>query len=465
MHHQLILVLSLISYNYQKNFIVFTIFITSLVFLFLLNINSIDEEIDSVQIKESNEQFLNQLINGKSNELTLPLYLNRKINYKTNQINLKIFDNCCYDLTYEYTGGKPGGFIDEIFGKLIFITGDGRFFSIDVRENFSNANELIRTEMSSNITDVIEDINLFSKSRISIRGIKAYEDKVFFSYIDEVSENCFTLSVAKGEFDFNLNNVHISSFYKPNQCLQTEGDVELNLGSQEECLKDVDCLKAERGFNLHSSGGQIEFYKDNLIIAVGEFGITPEAQNDNNIFGKIISIDLDNKEIKLVSKGHRNIQGMALKDDLLYTTEHGPVGGDEVNLINLNEKYEVLNYGWPVASYGSIIENKYKEEAPAYNSHEKYNFVEPINYFNPSIGISSLNITSKNSLLISSLKANKIFVINKNHKQKIFGGNNLRSVGINLGDRIRDIHYSKTYNLYYIVFETRPSLGIMSLDN
>ena len=69
----------------------------------------------------------------------------------------KIFDNCCYDLTYEYTGGKPGGFIDEIFGKLIFITGDGRFFSIDVRENFSNANELIRTEMNSNITDVIED--------------------------------------------------------------------------------------------------------------------------------------------------------------------------------------------------------------------------------------------------------------------------------------------------------------------
>ena len=74
------------------------------------------------------------------------------------------------------------------------------------------------------------------------------------------------------------------------------------------------------------------------------------------------------------------------------TTEHGPLGGDEVN-INKNIFYK-NNYGWPISSYGEHYPNMVSEDAyekaPLYKSHSQYGFIEPIKYFVPSIGISQI---------------------------------------------------------------------------
>ena len=97
--------------------------------------------------------------------------------------------------------------------------------------------------------------------------------------------------------------------------------------------------------------------------------------------------------------GHRNPQGLYYHQDLnyLFSTEHGPSGGDEINILDLNKDYtEVPNYGWPMASYGRhYFDNnddndiRYKL-SPLKKSHSENGFIEPLRYFDPSVGISQV---------------------------------------------------------------------------
>ena len=71
------------------------------------------------------------------------------------------------------------------------------------------------------------------------------------------------------------------------------------------------------------------------------------AQDDTSNLGKIIFLDINTRETEIFSKGHRNPQGLYVKDKLILSTEHGPQGGDEINIISAGS-----NYGWPVITYG-----------------------------------------------------------------------------------------------------------------
>ena len=78
------------------------------------------------------------------------------------------------------------------------------------------------------------------------------------------------------------------------------------------------------------------------------------AQDDDSPYGKVLTIEIDEKNnfnYKIFSKGHRNPQGISLIDDKIFSVEHGPRGGDELNIIYKNE-----NYGWPLFSLGSTYE-------------------------------------------------------------------------------------------------------------
>ena len=103
--------------------------------------------------------------------------------------------------------------------------------------------------------------------------------------------------------------------------------------------------------------------------------------------------------------GHRNPQGLIFDEDknILISTEHGPRGGDEINIIKLEQNL-IPNYGWPIASYGEHYPvkeahgdtadeskniEKYKKY-PLLKSHNINGFVEPIEYFVPSIAIQDI---------------------------------------------------------------------------
>ena len=162
------------------------------------------------------------------------------------------------------------------------------------------------------------------------------------------------------------------------------------------------------------------------------------AQDSNSMYGKIVQIeksDLDqiitneenNLNLKIFTSGHRNPQGFTKLNDLFFSVEHGPKGGDELNRI-IKDK----NYGWPKVSYGT--QYFYDEQGKAYNvSHENNQFEEPLFALVPSVGISALNncpskikaFYKKPCLLALSLYGNKnrpgrsllIYLLNKKMNQ------------------------------------------------
>lgn len=140
-----------------------------------------------------------------------------------------------------------------------------------------------------------------------------------------------------------------------------------------------------------------------LFISLGDRQVPPSAdlaahpaQDMSNHFGKIVRlhddgrVPTDNPFIaradvrpEIYSSGHRNVQGLAInpRTGELLATEHGPQGGDELNLIEAGR-----NYGWPVIGYGV----NYRTGAAIHAGTHKEGMEQPMHIWVPSIGTSGL---------------------------------------------------------------------------
>lgn len=110
-------------------------------------------------------------------------------------------------------------------------------------------------------------------------------------------------------------------------------------------------------------GGRLAWLSDGtLILTLGDgFDYREQAQNTGNHIGAIVrlnpdgSVPADNPFVnddtarsEILSYGHRNVQGLVVdEEDRIIIHEHGPKGGDEINLITAG-----TNYGWPIATTG-----------------------------------------------------------------------------------------------------------------
>ncbi|PQV47395.1 glucose/arabinose dehydrogenase [Jejuia pallidilutea] len=163
--------------------------------------------------------------------------------------------------------------------------------------------------------------------------------------------------------------------------------------------------------------------------------------------------DNNNAKQAIFSYGHRNPQGMALHPETgkIWVNEHGPKGGDEINIVEKGK-----NYGWPVISYGiNYSGTKFTEIT------EKEGMQQPLFYWVPSIAPSGMAFpTSSNypdwegSVLVGSLKFEYLErLVLKNNKvvkrEKLFEG---------LG-RFRDIKQAPDGYLYAAV----EGLGIVKI--
>ena len=88
----------------------------------------------------------------------------------------------------------------------------------------------------------------------------------------------------------------------------------------------------------------IENNKEYVLITTSDYSGN-NAQDLDSQYGKILQISLDKYEYQIFSFGHRNPQGLININNKILSTEHGPMGGDEINLIKKNS-----NYGWKIAS-------------------------------------------------------------------------------------------------------------------
>lgn len=144
-------------------------------------------------------------------------------------------------------------------------------------------------------------------------------------------------------------------------------------------------------------GSRLAFAPDgNLFITLGDRGnYMEEAQNLSNHIGKIIrikpdgSVPSDNPFVnhpqakpEIWSYGHRSMQGATIhpQTGALWIHEHGPKGGDEINIPQAGK-----NYGWPKANYGT-----HYDDTPIKNEHAAQGFEEPIHYWVPSIAPSGM---------------------------------------------------------------------------
>ena len=194
---------------------------------------------------------------------------------------------------------------------------------------------------------------------------------------------------------------------------------------------------------------------NSLYFTTGEFRNRPLAQKEDSDYGKILKIDFKSMKSKIISIGHRNPQGLyfSKKNNFIISTEHGPKGGDEINLNKLDKIY---NFGWPVASYGVL----YSGENPFVNNHKDFNFEEPKRYYVPSIAIGQ--IIEKNNVqkefLFTSLRSASVYHIkfDENYDDILFEKKYL------FGERIRDI--LKINNDYFAVtLDSSPSIGLFYL--
>ncbi|WP_442794635.1 PQQ-dependent sugar dehydrogenase [Pelobium manganitolerans] len=168
----------------------------------------------------------------------------------------------------------------------------------------------------------------------------------------------------------------------------------------------------------HHYGSRMVFGKDGMLyFSVGERGNEREnPQSLENGLGKIHRIGADgeipqdnpfynrkNADQSIYSYGHRNPQGLALNPftQQLWEHEHGPRGGDEINIIKKG-----ANYGWPVVSYGINYNGKIITTLTA-----KEGIENPIFYWNPSIAPSGMAFVNsdvykgwKGNLLVGSLR-------------------------------------------------------------
>lgn len=205
-------------------------------------------------------------------------------------------------------------------------------------------------------------------------------------------------------------------------------------------VRDIENLFTTNGSDTWFGhyGSRIVFDKGNyLYLSVGEGGTTSyggpdtpnnNAQNPASSWGKIHrfrddgSVPADNPVLpgntsptSVYSYGHRNPQGLTVHPvtDEIWETEHGPKGGDEVNII-----LKGANYGWPVYSLGVNYDG-----TTISSGHTAKGITEPLYTWTPSIGICGMAfITSdrfkswKGNLLVSGLASQRLYrcVVNNN---------------------------------------------------
>ena len=299
-------------------------------------------------------------------------------------------------------------------------------------------------QINHNIYDFINEKQFLNGNEYSIKDLHIFNNKIFISYLEEIKKDCWNTSLIFG--NLNYDKIIFNKLHSDKNCINSKNN-------------------SENEFNPNQSGGRIISSNENLIyFSIGEYRSRYLAQDKNSSNGKIIKINLDDQSKEIVSMGHRNPQGLyfSKKDNFIIETEHGPFGGDEINIIPLGKK-EIPNFGWPIASYGEHYSkdtgNKDKlKKYPLLKSHTDNDFIEPAKYFVPSIGISQIVNVSENIYLLSSLRENAIYFLRLTKENKF----EIISKHV-LGERIRDITFKK--NMLIMFLENTASIGIIDFKN
>jgi glucose/arabinose dehydrogenase len=220
--------------------------------------------------------------------------------------------------------------------------------------------------------------------------------------------------------------------------------------------------------NLHFGCRIAEAADGNLFLTLGErFSRKEDAQKLDNHHGKVVRVTKDGAPApgnpfvgrpgalpEIWSYGHRNPQGATIAPDgTLWLNEHGPQGGDEINLPQAGR-----NYGWPVITYGE----NYGGGPIGEGINRRDGMEQPLHYWVPSIAPSGMAfLTSdrygaamKGNLFVGSLKFSYLDRI------ELSGGKVVREHKLiaQQGERVRDVRQGPDGLLYVLTDNPRGKL-------
>jgi glucose/arabinose dehydrogenase len=279
--------------------------------------------------------------------------------------------------------------------------------------------------------------------------------------------------------DFVINNTLYFCFSEPGQGGNSTALARARLSSDRLRLEEMKIIFSQKPkvFSSAHFGCRIVESQTNgksdgmLYLTLGDrYSQMNDAQTLNNHQGKIVRIYKDgrvpdnNPFIKLFgalpeiwSYGHRNVQGAVLSPDgSLWTHEHGPQGGDEVNPVLPGR-----NYGWPVITYGE----NYGGGKIGLGLSSQKNMEQPLHYWVPSIAPSGMAFLNSErygrawvgNLFVGSLKFS---YLNRVELSQPFGGKVIKEHKLleDLGQRVRDVRQGPDGWLYVLTDSTRGQL-------
>ena len=243
------------------------------------------------------------------------------------------------------------------------------------------------------------------------------------------AKNCFFLQVSSVDLIFDVKvgirkEGEWRKVFRPNPCIKI-GDA------------------SDKSFAGHQAGGKIgSFDRDHLLVSYGDHeidgmkGAHNSPQDPRSPYGKIWKIKKDDTSSEVYATGIRNPQGLFIDEHGdIWESEHGPQGGDELNLI-----IEDKNYGWPIQSYGVMYGNYEVPLNLSQGRHSAPEYEPPVFAWVPSIGPSNLTKIKGPKF---PLWAGDLLLATLNNKAlrrlRIIDKHVVYDERIEIGERLRDI--------------------------
>lgn len=265
--------------------------------------------------------------------------------------------------------------------------------------------------------------------------------------------------------DFATNQTIYISYTEPGTG-KTSGTAVAKATLAGTALKDVKVIFSQtpKVDSRHHFGGRLVQQADgNLFVTLGDRGSQRESAQDlTTLIGKVAHITPQgtaasaspfaadqNAQPLIWSYGHRNIQGATLDDKgRLWTHEHGPQGGDEINITVAGK-----NYGWPTITYGE------EYGGGVIGTTSKAGMEQPLHLWVPSIAPSGMLFYRgplfnkwQNNLLIGSLKFGQLV------RLEIKDDKVVHEERIRIGSRVRDVEVAPDGAIYLLTDEDKGSV-------